>query len=63
MTPQVARLVAALQGEMNRADLMDALGLKDRRHFSRAYLQPGVDAGLVEMTLPAVQGAGPSDTG
>ena len=52
VTPQVARLVAALQGEMNRADLMDALGLKDRRHFSRAYLQPGVDAGLVEMTLP-----------
>ena len=31
---------------------MDALRLADRRHFVRTYLQPGVEAGLVEMTLP-----------
>ena len=37
---------------MSRAQLMDALGLADRRHFARTYLQPSVEAGLVEMTLP-----------
>ena len=52
VTPQVERLIAALQWEMSRAELMDALGLADRRHFARTYLQPCFDAGLVEMTLP-----------
>ena len=52
VTPHVGRLIAALEGEMSRAELMDALGLADRRHFARTYLQPGVEAGLVEMTLP-----------
>ena len=37
---------------MKRAEIMDALGLVDRRHIATAYLQPGIDAGLVEMTLP-----------
>ena len=31
---------------------MDALGLRDRQHFARTYLQPGLDAAPVEMTLP-----------
>ena len=50
--PHVERLIAALEGEMSRAELMDALSLADRRHFARTYLQPGIEAGLVEMTLP-----------
>ena len=52
VAPHVERLIAVLQGEMSRAGLMEALGLKDRRHFARTYLQPGLDAGLVEMTQP-----------
>ena len=52
VTQQVARLIAAFQGDTGRADLMDGLGLRDRPHFYRAYLQPALDAGLVEMTLP-----------
>ena len=40
VTPHVGRLIAALQGDMSRGELMDALGLRDRRHFARAYLQP-----------------------
>ena len=52
VTPHVGRLIVALQGEMSRAELMDALGLADRRHFAKTYLQPGIEAGLVEMTLP-----------
>ena len=52
VTPHVERLIAVLQGDMSRVELMDALGLKDRQHFARTYLQPGLDAGLVEMTKP-----------
>ncbi len=52
VTPHVGRLVAALRGEMSRADLMRVMGLADRRHFVRTYLRPGLGAGLVEMTLP-----------
>ena len=52
VTPHVRRLVAALQGEMTRAELMAALGLADRSHFLRTYLHPSLDAGLIEMTLP-----------
>ena len=52
VTPHVGRLVAALRGEMSRAELMRVMGLGDRRHFVRTYLRPGLGAGLVEMTLP-----------
>ena len=52
VAPHVERLIAVLQGEMSRVEIMDALGLKDRRHFASTYLQPGLDAGLVEMTQP-----------
>lgn len=52
VTPHVRRLVAALQGEMSRAELMAALGLADRSHFLKTYLHPSLDASLIEMTLP-----------
>ena len=52
VAPHVRRLVAALQGEMSRVELMAALGLADRSHFLRTYLHPSLDAGLIEMTLP-----------
>ena len=52
VTPQVTRLIAAFHGEMGRAELMVAMGLRDRPHFYRAYLQPGLHSDLVEMTLP-----------
>ncbi|MBW1705438.1 MAG: hypothetical protein JRJ86_09760 [Deltaproteobacteria bacterium] len=31
---------------------MEALGLKDRMHFVHEYLQPALNAGLMEMTIP-----------
>ena len=52
VAPHVERLIAVLQGEMSRVELMGALGLKDRQHFAKTYLQPGLDAGLVRMTQP-----------
>ena len=52
VTPQVGKLISALQGEMSRGEIMLVLGLKDRMHFVHEYLQPALDAGLVEMTIP-----------
>jgi hypothetical protein len=44
--------VVALQDELSRAGLQQALGLKDEKHFRKAYLLPALDSGLVEMTRP-----------
>jgi ATP-dependent DNA helicase RecG len=52
VTPQVGKLLEALQGEMSRGELMEKLRLKDRRHFGTDYLQPSLAAGLIEMTIP-----------
>ena len=52
VTPHVGRLIAVLHGEMSRVELLDALGLRDRQHFAMTYLQPSLEAGLVEMTQP-----------
>ena len=52
VTPQVQKLVDSLVGEMTRTELMEALGLKDRMHFSREYLHPALKSGLLEMTIP-----------
>lgn len=37
---------------MARGDLMAALDLRDRMHFSNEYLTPALNAGLIEMTIP-----------
>jgi len=52
VTPQVSTLLAKVTGEMTRQELMDSVGLKDRMHFAKAYLQPALDAGVLEMTIP-----------
>jgi len=31
---------------------MEAAGLRDREHFRSAYLEPLLDAGWIEMTIP-----------
>ncbi|MBK7049859.1 MAG: hypothetical protein IPH54_03235 [Rhodoferax sp.] len=52
VTLQVAQLLTALAGEMSRAELMAAVGLKDRGTFAKNYLEPALSAGLIERTLP-----------
>lgn len=52
VTPEVGRVVVALQDELSRAGLQQALALKDEKHFRKAYLLPALDSGLVEMTRP-----------
>ncbi|TAH35596.1 MAG: DUF4062 domain-containing protein [Planctomycetota bacterium] len=51
VTPEV-RLARILVGEMTRQQLQEALRLKDDEHFRKAYLQPALEAGLIEMTIP-----------
>jgi ATP-dependent DNA helicase RecG len=50
--PQVKKLLEILDAPMSRPEAMEALGLKDRMHFARYYLEPAMTAGLVAMTLP-----------
>ena len=52
VTPQVMRLLRISQGPMSRDELQAALGLKDRKSFRERYLRPGLEAGLIAMTLP-----------
>lgn len=52
VTPQVVELLKILVGEISREDLMIQMGLSDRKSFSQRYLQPALQLGLIEMTLP-----------
>ncbi len=55
VTAEVApavRLARVLVGEMTRQQIQKALGLKHEEHFRKAFLQPAIVAGLVEMTHP-----------
>jgi ATP-dependent DNA helicase RecG len=47
-----AKFRKKLQGGMNRKALQAALGLKDAEHFRKSYIQPALEAGLIEMTIP-----------
>ena len=52
VTPQVKRLLEAIDGEMSRRELQQALDLKERKSFTQRYLKPALDSGLIEMTIP-----------
>lgn len=52
VTQQVRRLLGVLRDEMDRTELMAALGLRDRVGFKYTYLDPALEAGLIEMTQP-----------
>lgn len=41
-----------MEGEHSREDLQEALGLTDRKHFRRLFLNPALSAGLIERTIP-----------
>ena len=52
VTLQVKSLVCCLDGEQTRAEILQRLGLKDRRNLANEYMQPALAEGLVEMTIP-----------
>jgi ATP-dependent DNA helicase RecG len=37
---------------MTRQDLQSVLGLSDRMNFLNNYLQPAIESGIIEMTIP-----------
>jgi ATP-dependent DNA helicase RecG len=52
VTGQVRRLIAVCNGELSRAELQEKLGLRHRDNFIEIYLQPALNTGLLEMTIP-----------
>ena len=52
-TPQVIRLIASV-GDASRSvkEMMDFLQLKDRKNFLVAYLNPAIEAGVLEAVYP-----------
>ncbi len=52
VTPQVKKLLDVIKGEMSRDELQEKLELKDRKSFRQLYLNPALEAGLIEMTIP-----------
>ncbi len=52
VTQQVMLLLKACDGEMSRAELMRAVGIKDRVSFSKNYLDAAIAYDLIEMSQP-----------
>ena len=52
VTGEVRKLLAVMKGKMKRAEIQQALELKDEKHFREAYLQPALKAKVIEMTQP-----------
>ena len=52
VSPQVERLLRVLDEEMSGREVLEVLGLRDRKWLRQGYLRPALDGGLVEMTRP-----------
>lgn len=52
VTPQVWDLLIVFEGEESRIELQKSLGLVDRKNFRINYLNPALEEGLVELTIP-----------
>jgi len=52
VTPQVGLVLKAAVEAVSREALQAASGLRDRKHFTETYLQPLLEAGWLEMTIP-----------
>lgn len=48
----IKRLILVLSGEKNRQELMDYLDLKHVPSFRESYLNPALDLGYIELTIP-----------
>jgi Fic family protein len=54
MTAKIAKLLRTLgPEELSARELAGRMGLSHRQSFSRLYLKPALERGLIEMTLPA----------
>jgi predicted HTH transcriptional regulator len=51
-TVEVRNLVIALEGEMSRTEIQDALGLKHKGNFRVNYIDPALVQGFIELKYP-----------
>ena len=49
---QVKKLISILTREMGRAELQELLSIKNRNYFRTDYLNPAINQGYVEPTIP-----------
>ena len=53
VTEQVKTLIRAIDNhEYSRTEIMEIMGLKHRTSFSDSYVQPALEMGLIELTIP-----------
>ncbi len=53
VAPQVGQLLAILgEEEVSLREITDRLGLSDRKNIMKNYVNPALEAGLVERTVP-----------
>ncbi len=52
VTPQVESLITQIKGEMTRDEIQKIMAIDDRKYFRETYLNPAIDAGLIELTIP-----------
>ncbi len=52
VTGQVMRLLSVMDSELSRSEIQEALNLKHRENLAKSYIQPALEAGLIEMTVP-----------
>lgn len=45
-------MLKILKGEMTRDEIMNSLGLNDRKNFREVYLNPAIEDELVSLTIP-----------
>lgn len=49
---KVSRLLVSLDGDLDRSQLQELLGIKNRDYFRIEYLKPAIEDGFVELTIP-----------
>mgnify|MGYP003304676057 FL=1 len=52
LTRMIIKILKVIDGEITRAEIMDALGVKDRATFAKCYLSPALKYEFIEMTQP-----------
>lgn len=53
VAPQVERLLRVMGNEtLSLSDIMERMGLSDKKNFRESYLVPALRSAVIEMTIP-----------
>lgn len=52
VTDHVSMLIKVIENDISRNELLALLKIRHRQHFTIEYLQPALEKGLIEMTIP-----------